>query len=584
MPEQKRTQSSYLIVIILIIFSGTGLISIFMLNSNFGTVDISLVKIPNRNSFLTGLLYAPIDVSGDNPLPTVICAHGFSNSKQAMSGLALELGRRGFVALALDLAGHGGSDPSNNDSTLGILSAIDYLDTLPYADTSSIGVAGHSMGAGATWATALEHGNITASVLIGGLPDLSTEGTNNGKYNATFPKNVLVAVGEYDEFFGDVSSLNTELMGLFGTTNPVVPNYVFYGSFLPERQDARRLVVSETIHIFEPIDPLIVTETIQWMQTALKMDSYLDDYYIPHDNLIYTFRDIASLITLISIVCVLLSLLPLVYNLYSIKEERNIPSFDFMKPPLKRTSVIWGTLVIVLYFPVMLIGMFIPVPPMTFASSIALWFVLINSVLFALVYKFSSYFGVQFSLKKVFRKDQQAWQVKQGIGLACGIIAGLYVIIFLIEAFLSIHLGFIITLFSNLLVLPRIISFVILLPVFIIYFVIDGFLFHTKLNNSKGEVDYTEDLLGLGKLLLAKAWPFILLVTCIYVPRIFFEINLLPGGLIALSIQFFWVMGLFFLTGSMISWFWYRQSNSLLPGAVFNSLLFVWILSSILPV
>ncbi|MHA2388774.1 MAG: alpha/beta hydrolase family protein, partial [Candidatus Hodarchaeales archaeon] len=364
MPEQKKSQSSYILILVLLIFSGTGLISIFLLNTNYGTVDVSLIKIPNKNLYLSGLLYKPMDVSGDKPLPTVICAHGVSNSKQAVSGLALELGRRGFIALALDLAGHGNSDPAKDDSSLGILSAIDYLNSLPYADTSTIGVVGHSMGAFATWATALAHGNITASVLIGGLPDLRENGSNSGKYNSTFPKNILVAVGEYDEFYGDVKSLNTELMELFGTTNPVVPNHAFYGSFQPGRQDARRLVISNTVHILEPIDPLIITETIQWMQTALKIDGYLDDYYIPHENLIYTYRDIMSLITLISIICLLLSPVPILYAKNAFKVEKETHELDFEKPLLKRTSIVWGCLVIGLYFPVMLIGTFIPVPPM----------------------------------------------------------------------------------------------------------------------------------------------------------------------------------------------------------------------------
>jgi len=138
--------------------------------------------------------------------------------------------------------------------------------------------------------------------------------------------------------------------------------------------------------------------------------------------------------------------------------------------------------------------------------------------------------------------------------------------------------------FSNMLLVPRILSFLILLPFFLIYFLIDGLLFHADPELLKGKSNLTDDALALGKLLLAKVWPFLLVVTCIYGPRILFGINLLPGGFIALAIQFYWVMGLFFIAGSLISWFWYRQSGSIVPGAVFNSLLFVWILTSILPV
>ncbi len=584
MSEQQKSNTSYLILIILILASGTGIVSIFLLNTNYGSVDVSIIRIPNKGGYLTGLLYKPKGVSGETPLPTVICAHGFSNTKQAMSGLALELGRRGFIALALDLEGHGSSDPASNDSTRGILSAIDFLNSLPYANTKSIGVAGHSMGAAATWSTALSHGNITASVLIGGLPDLSPEGPYDGKFNATFPKNVLVAVGEYDEFFGDVSNLNTELMGLFGTTNPIVPNHRFYGSFLPNRQDARRLVISKTIHVLEPIDPLIITETIQWMQITLKTEGYHDEYYIPHQNHIYTYRDIASVVTLVSLICLFLALLPHIYTLKSFKQEVETSRLGFMKPDLKRTSIVWGCLVIFLYFPVMLLGTFIPIPPMTYASSITLWFLLINIITFGLVYRFSSKFGTEFSLKELFQKDSRIWGVKKGVGLACGFIGGLYVIIFHLEVVFQILLGFIITLFSNLFVLPRLISFLILLPLFLVYFIIDGLLFHANPEVRETKATMRNEFVDVISLLSAKIWPFILVVASIYLPRVLFGINLLPGGLIALSIQFFWVIGLFFVAGSLISWFWYRETNSILPGAVFNGIIFVWILTSLLPV
>ncbi len=584
MPERKKNQSSYLILLILLIFSGTGLISVFLLSTNYGTVEFSLVRIPNQTSSLTGLLYKPRDVSGENPLPTVICAHGFSNSKQAMSGLALELSRRGFVALALDLAGHGGSDPNNNDSTLGILSAIEYLDSLPYADVTNIGVAGHSMGAFATWATALEHKNITASVLLGGLPDLSSDGENSGKFNATFPKNVLIAIGKYDEFFGNIEALNTELMDLFGTSSPVVPNYAFYGSFHPDDQDARRLVISETIHILEPIDPVIVTETIQWMQNALKTEGHFDDYFVPHNNHIYSYRDIASIVSLISIVSLFLSVLPLLYNFKVFKEEKDTLSFEFTKPVLINTSLVWGCLAIILYFPVMLIGTFIPIPPMTYASSITLWFFTINVGLLTLTLLFPSYFGISFSPKEVFRRKSQLWEPRKGVGLAISLVVCLYVFMFLLEIIFSINLGFIITLFANLLQVPRIISFLILLPLFFVYFIIDGLMFYSHPNAINRESELTDELIGLIKLLIAKSWPFILIVIGIYIPRVIFGINLLPGGLIALSIQFFWVMGIFIMAGSMISWFWYRHNNSILPGAVCNTLLFVWILTSVLPI
>jgi dienelactone hydrolase len=262
---KKRSKSQcYLIIGILLTLFSTSMISVLLLNNDYGSLNVSTVSIPYEDSRLTGFLYRPTDASEDNKLPIVICAHGVSNSKFTMSGIALEVARRGFVTLSIDLNGHGNSNSvSNDDSTLGILAAINYLSSLPYANSSILGVIGHSMGAGAARATAIAHGNITATVLIGG----ATSNIAND-FNATFPKNLLIAVGEYDEFYSDVNILTTELIDVFGTVVPILPNHAYYGSFAPDSQDARRLVISETIHILEPIDPMIVSETVDWIQNA----------------------------------------------------------------------------------------------------------------------------------------------------------------------------------------------------------------------------------------------------------------------------------------------------------------------------
>ncbi len=157
-----------------------------------------------------------------------------------MSSLGLELARRGFVVLCLDLLGHGQSggtvQDGVNEPSFGVTAAVQYLKAQPFVNSSAIGLIGHSLGGGAVRAAAAEDGQIEAVVLIaGGLGDVA-QGPEYGTLNSTFPKNLLVIVGKYDVLFNLTDLAAKVLPSAFGTNQTVVPN-VLYGGF--ESQTAR---------------------------------------------------------------------------------------------------------------------------------------------------------------------------------------------------------------------------------------------------------------------------------------------------------------------------------------------------------
>ncbi|MFB0504469.1 MAG: alpha/beta hydrolase, partial [Candidatus Bathyarchaeia archaeon] len=90
-----------ILVLVSIYLSGMGSAVVF--DTDFGNLDVEMVSIPDRDHQLSGVLYRPIDATQENPLPAIVLVHGISGSKQMVSGIALELGRHGFVALAVDL-------------------------------------------------------------------------------------------------------------------------------------------------------------------------------------------------------------------------------------------------------------------------------------------------------------------------------------------------------------------------------------------------------------------------------------------------------------------------------------------------
>lgn len=103
---------------------------------------------------IAGGLHLP---HGDGPFPVVILCHGYIPPEQYWTGAdtitaADGLARRGFLCVAPDFRGWGGSDPGPNYFRTGIvidtLNFISSLPSLPQADPARIGLWGHSMGGG----------------------------------------------------------------------------------------------------------------------------------------------------------------------------------------------------------------------------------------------------------------------------------------------------------------------------------------------------------------------------------------------------------------------------------------------------
>ena len=114
-----------------------------------GGVTLKAVRFAGDQPTLTqsGLLYVPAGATAAHPAPAVLASHGYINTREMQSPFAIELARRGFVVLAMDMIGHGYSDGAVGQSKdLGGPAALRYLQGLPFVDKANIGLEGHSMG------------------------------------------------------------------------------------------------------------------------------------------------------------------------------------------------------------------------------------------------------------------------------------------------------------------------------------------------------------------------------------------------------------------------------------------------------
>lgn len=107
-------------------------------------------------------LYVPETATAETPAPAVLLCHGYTASLDAMEPNAIELSRRGYVVMALDMYGHGGSSlppdgysqvemgsVPNYAPDLGSYSALQEFAKYDFVDLTKIGMLGHSMGTAA---------------------------------------------------------------------------------------------------------------------------------------------------------------------------------------------------------------------------------------------------------------------------------------------------------------------------------------------------------------------------------------------------------------------------------------------------
>ena len=123
-----------------------------------GDIRVQSIKIPTHNGqWVVGDLFRPLSASAENPAPLVVVVPGFQRSKEALSNVAIELARRGIVAISIDPYAQGGSSASLSRRAAttegyGMFAIVDYVagtSNLNYVDRSRIGATGHSAGGNA---------------------------------------------------------------------------------------------------------------------------------------------------------------------------------------------------------------------------------------------------------------------------------------------------------------------------------------------------------------------------------------------------------------------------------------------------
>ena len=157
---------------------------------------------------LSALLFKPDTATADSKAPAVVVSHGWWNNREMQDAVYVELARRGFVVVSVDLYGHGNSGPLDQKDIpvngTGMYDAVKLVAQLPYVDVDSIGVEGHSNGARAANYSVIAD-NSADTQLISSVLLVDNEAfyaqEDGSYYNLYGSRDVGLVADQYDEFF-----------------------------------------------------------------------------------------------------------------------------------------------------------------------------------------------------------------------------------------------------------------------------------------------------------------------------------------------------------------------------------------------
>lgn len=166
--------------------------------------DIQITFTESKTAQFSFMTLIPDNASVDNPVPAIVCVHGGSNTKEMQLNQYIELVRRGFVVVTMDMAGHGYSDQAVDSLTHGSLgseAAVEYVMSLGCVDETQVGITGHSTG-GNSSATAVTLLNTEGSTqrIAAYVPQCGTMGAS--QLDPAVLEGVITTIGVsyYDEF------------------------------------------------------------------------------------------------------------------------------------------------------------------------------------------------------------------------------------------------------------------------------------------------------------------------------------------------------------------------------------------------
>jgi hypothetical protein len=184
------------------------MIGVSRIQTSFGKIEMKELNWESPHGHeLSAFLFRPPNATSERPAPAIVCIEGWFNNKEMQDIYFVELSRRGYVVLSLDMHGHGNSEsvPVDElyDGGIGIDGAVQLLASLPYVDTSKIGVTGHSSGGtGSNMAIVLDNERETPLIRANLLQAADWNDDRGVDHSGDFKdRSVGIIASRYDDFY-----------------------------------------------------------------------------------------------------------------------------------------------------------------------------------------------------------------------------------------------------------------------------------------------------------------------------------------------------------------------------------------------
>ena len=342
MPILKENKTLIALASLILLFSY--LASLFL--TSFGSVEVKSLRLDTQNGqYIIYDLYKPKTATKDSKAPFIAIIPGFQRSKEALSNIAIELSRRGYVIALIDPYAQGLSSASLSTRAAttegyGMFALVEHIHSgaFEFVDTNKIGATGHSMGGNAAIRGADFFGKqATEKNIKSKLDSVYVSG-----YVLTLRNNILrnsrsnmgVSYALYDEgaFRNELSGWDSANMKIAPESLRVVNNILstdqqieevdlgkYYGS---KENNTLRVIFNEPVlHPFQPYNFEATSNQLDYFEKVFGAPKYINSV-----NQIWHWKEIFTLVNMVLALVMLIPLTKLLlsFNFFS-SISKNIP-------------------------------------------------------------------------------------------------------------------------------------------------------------------------------------------------------------------------------------------------------------------
>ena len=299
-----------------------------MILTSFGNVEVKSLRLDtDKGQYIVYDLFRPNSAKPESKAPFIAIIPGFQRSKEALSNIAIELSRRGYVVALIDPYAQGLSSSSLSTRAAttqgyGMFSLVEdvHSGAFNFVDIDKIGATGHSMGGNA----AIRGADFFGKQAIQNNTKSKLDSVYVSGYVLTLRNNILrdsksnmgVSYALYDEgaFRNELTAWDSANMIIapesLRTVNSVLPKEEqikevelgkYYGS--KEKNSLRVIFNEPVLHPFQPYN---------FEATANQLDYFEKVFGTPNpinsNNQIWHWKEI---FTLINMVLALIMLIPI---------------------------------------------------------------------------------------------------------------------------------------------------------------------------------------------------------------------------------------------------------------------------------